>query len=389
MRNLWKCLLPAVLLAMVGPATAQAESLVYIKGGDVYLTGVPGTVRVTADGNYESSSQADDGTIVAVQKGVDNDGQTYRYLIRMNRSGKRLNPPAETIDHISTYSGPLNAKVSPDGRLVAYQWLAGGPLLTPGPYFSISDSGSSTPKEKYETSRGYNNPNWLDSSRILLFNGSGLIQTYNLAAPKGSRFQDWFTDREASPSGGEVNAQGDKLVSSANTTAGLVFYPLPGPPPTPPVTRCLINLSGGGVLRPTWNPDGSELAWQQGDGIHLGVVDLPGCRLTANVLAVPGGSYPDFGPANVAVPRPTATVPRRASRSAVRAGLRVRVRCAVRCRAVVSLIRGRRVVRRVTRTLTGTVTVRPKAALPRGTRRISVRVKALGRTITRSVIITG
>jgi hypothetical protein len=131
MRNLWKCLLPAVLLAMVGPAAAQAESLVYIKGGDVYLTGAPGTVRVTTDGNYESSSQADDGTIVAVQKGVDNDGQTYRYLIRMNRSGKRLNPPVETINHISTYSGPFNAKVSPDGRLVVYDWLAGGPLLTP------------------------------------------------------------------------------------------------------------------------------------------------------------------------------------------------------------------------------------------------------------------
>ena len=143
------------------------------------------------------------------------------------------------------------------------------------------------------------------------------------------------------------------------------------------------------MLRPTWNPDGSELAWQQGDGIHLGVVDLPGCRLTSNVLAVPGGSYPDFGPANVAVPRPTATVPRRASRRAVRAGLRVRVRCAVRCRAVVSLLRGRRVVGRASKTLTGTVTVRPKAALPRGTRRISVRVKASGRTITRSVLITG
>jgi hypothetical protein len=374
---------------MVGPATAQAESLVYVKSGDVYLTGTPGTLRLTTDGGYESSSQADDGTIVAVRKGFDDGGQTYRYLIRMNRRGVRLNPPVETIDHNPDYSGPFNAKVSPDGRLVVYHWLAGGPLLAPGPHFSISDSSSSTSKDKYESARGYMNPNWLDSSVILLFNGSGLIQTYNLAAPSGSRFQDWFRDNEASPSGGEVNAQKDKLVSSANGTAGLVFYPLPGPPPTPPVTRCLINLSGGGVLRPTWNPDGSELAWEQGDGIHLGTVDLPGCRLTANVLAVPGGSYPDFGPANLVVPRPTATVPRRASRSAVRAGLRVRVRCAVRCRAVVSLLRGRRVVGRASKTLTGIATVRPRAALPRGTRRIGVRVKASGRTITRSVSITG
>jgi hypothetical protein len=374
---------------MAGPATAQAESLVYTRGGDVYLTGAPGTLRLTTDGGYESPSQADDGTIVAVRKGLDNDGQTYRYLIRMNRSGVRLNPPAETIDHISTYSGPFNAKLSPDGRLVAYQWFAGGPLLTPGPYFSISDSDRSTPKEKYETERGYNNPSWLDSSLIMLFTSSGLVQTYNLAAPSGSRFQDWFRDTEASPSGGEVSAQKDKLASAANAGAGLVFYPLPGPPPTPPVTRCLINLSGGGVLRPTWNPDGSELAWEQGDGIHLGVVDLAGCRLTANVLAVPGGSSPDFGPANLVVPRPTATVPGRASRSAVRAGLRVRVRCAVRCRAVVSLLRGRRVVGRASKTLTGTATVRPRARLPRGTRRIAVRVRASGRTITRSVRITG
>ena len=94
---------------MAGPATAQAESLVYTRGGDVYLTGAPGTLRLTTDGGYESPSQADDGTIVAVRKGLDNDGQTYRYLIRMNRNGVRLNPPAETIDHISTYSGPFNA----------------------------------------------------------------------------------------------------------------------------------------------------------------------------------------------------------------------------------------------------------------------------------------
>ena len=52
MRKLWKCLLPAVLLAMVGPATAQAESLVYVKSGDVYLTGTPGTLRLTTDGGY-------------------------------------------------------------------------------------------------------------------------------------------------------------------------------------------------------------------------------------------------------------------------------------------------------------------------------------------------
>src|SRR5215212_2457193 len=97
------------------PAAAEADSIVFVKGGDVWLTDGARLARVTTDGGYESSSQADDGTIVAVQNTGGN-----RYLIRMSRSGKRLNPPVKTVEPNTTSKGPFNAKVSPDGKLVAY-----------------------------------------------------------------------------------------------------------------------------------------------------------------------------------------------------------------------------------------------------------------------------
>ncbi|MGZ8634512.1 MAG: hypothetical protein ACXWZZ_11765, partial [Solirubrobacteraceae bacterium] len=50
-------------------ATASADSIVYVKDGNVWLTS-PDAARqyqVTFDGGYSSPSQADDGTIVALR----------------------------------------------------------------------------------------------------------------------------------------------------------------------------------------------------------------------------------------------------------------------------------------------------------------------------------
>ncbi len=62
----------------VAPGVAHADSLVFIRDGNVHLTDGTRFVQVTQGGNWESPSQADDGTIVAVQKGTDRDGDEYR-----------------------------------------------------------------------------------------------------------------------------------------------------------------------------------------------------------------------------------------------------------------------------------------------------------------------
>ncbi len=199
------CFLAAAVAAALSPTAAQADSLVFIKDGNVHLTDGTRTAQVTQGGNWESPSQADDGTIVAMRVGTDERGERYRYLIRMDRQGRELSPPVETLDHNTTYDGPMNAKVSPDGRLVAFHWFASGPILR-GAYFTLSYSDRSTRKEEIETSGGYINPSWLGSSQVLLFNGSpgsrDLIQLYDLREPEGQRFKDWFEDEGAEDGGG-------------------------------------------------------------------------------------------------------------------------------------------------------------------------------------------
>ena len=59
----------ALLLAGLAlPASAQADSVSYIKGGDVWIAAPDGSnqTRITSTGAYKAASQGDDGTLVAI-----------------------------------------------------------------------------------------------------------------------------------------------------------------------------------------------------------------------------------------------------------------------------------------------------------------------------------
>src|SRR3954453_13038784 len=79
-------LLLTCVAALVIAAPASADSIVYVKDGNVWLTKPDGAkaYQVTSDGGYSEPSQADDGSIVALQGNV---------MVRMNRSGHQLNDP--------------------------------------------------------------------------------------------------------------------------------------------------------------------------------------------------------------------------------------------------------------------------------------------------------
>src|SRR5262249_22696948 len=76
-------LLAALVAAGIAASPAAADSIVYVKQGNLYLTSPDGSqgYQVTSDGGYSSPSQADDGTIGALH-----DDQ----MVRLDRSGHIL-----------------------------------------------------------------------------------------------------------------------------------------------------------------------------------------------------------------------------------------------------------------------------------------------------------
>ena len=109
----------AAACAAAVPA-ANADSISYIKGGDVWLTTPDGSrqVQVTHRGIYTYASQADDGTFIALQ------GQGQR-LHRLDRAGNILADFATPVSESQPGSpfqtrGVIDPDISPDATKVAY-----------------------------------------------------------------------------------------------------------------------------------------------------------------------------------------------------------------------------------------------------------------------------
>jgi hypothetical protein len=362
---------------MAAPAapSALADSIVYEKAGNVWLASPDGNGQrqLTTAGGYGRPSQADDGTIVATKDAV---------LQRLSRSGQVLNEAGD-----DDYGGKIFTDFSPNGALVSYGFFANGPILT-GPYAAVSHSIRRTEKEEIDGPlKGYLNPSWLDSSHILLFPQSLIVDVQIWPIP--GDVQDWFTDPDFDLGGGDVDRGMTRFAAAADGGSSILIYQLPAPPPALPERRCQVTGPAGSFFRPTWSPDGSTLAWQEDDGIHTLRIDVETCQGTSS-LAIPGGKHPDWGPAAVGRAL-TATAPRRIRLGALLTGLRVQVKCS--CTARATLLLAGRAIGRTKRTVSGSATLRVKptrvgrARLLRGGKSVSVKVAGAGRTVTRKVRI--
>lgn len=291
--------------ALLAPATAAADSVVFIKGGDVHLLGEGGTVRLTTDGGYESPSMADDGTIVVIRKtGEDPDRPEARRVHRMDTSGRLLNPPtvAVPVDN-SNYVGPSGAQVSPDGRLVAFHYFNRGAVSRPEmPRVAIAPTDRDLNDLGDIFSQGYYlNPTWIGSSTIVLFGTPGFIpnvQTYTLGS---EGIADWFDAPGVGHlGGGELSADGTRFAATVDGGSALQLFSVPGPPPAAPQPTCRFSGTEGQFQRPRWSPDGRELVWESPDGLHVAAVPaIDDCPNIREGLVAPGGSDPDYGPADL------------------------------------------------------------------------------------------
>jgi hypothetical protein len=409
---LLRTVLGAVAAVLVCAGSAQASSLVYIKDYNVWLANPDGTGerQLTTDGfkelPYESPSQADDGTILA--------GRGLKF-VKLDRQGNRIGPLLPSIlvgKPDNAYAiGPFDPKISPDGHKLAYwvgtwsMWFDYGTNINwsdpkDAVIWQDADSGAQLGFTLF-----YQEPAWLQDSQHALLNEPGnRLAAQIVGSAVGGRHNDVtsvFTDSDSLPAGeyysqdvgdAELTPAGDKLVALRGVSQETIrFYDTRSGRPV--VSECYLGQPvGGSAADPTWAPEGSAVAWAEGDGIWktpVGALDSTDCSWAQPHLIIAGASQPDWGPADVtAAPAPSASTspgantphrplvvraPASIKRGALRRrGVRITVTAAQAGSVAATLRLGRRVLARRSRPLAA---MRTTVLILKPSRRQAARVR--------------
>ena len=324
------------LLALGAPAAAQADSIAYIKAGNVFLATTDGAreYQVTYDGGYSTVSQADSGRMVALH------GDHIRHLERDGSViADILTPVSSSTDPTAQFKGPFDPAISPDGRRVSYsyywQYIGDGndpycrvrgdcylKRLYHGTAFTDPNRLTAWDEPGFKRQSGWIDAAWIDNDTVLLSDPSMMPNedTVLFSPSDPGSFKRWFEDRDYHGKVKETTMSRDlsalantvddgKAISLARTVDG--FHPKYP-------TRCAtvtVDNEGEKLSKPQLNADGSRLYWAMNtDGIHTAA--LPKFSATdcgtfgdPGKLLIPGGTYPSWGPAEVPAARPAPPAP--------------------------------------------------------------------------------
>jgi WD40-like Beta Propeller Repeat len=297
------------------------------------------------------------------------DRRPPRQAVRaLNRSGAQLNAPFAGIGTSGgNFYGPYEPRVSPDGTRIAY-WF--------GQYSSYYSYGCSCylyhlesktawsyadrftdPTAESEHYLGLEQPEWLTNDRLLAAYPGFWMSGWTFKLGTGTGYSDkaaqwWYqfkddqgynyypTDPALSPdgrklaltNGGDPTKKSQLLLASVPGPAWVGELPyendyLGNSAVEQPVLQCWQDK--GLVVNPTWSQDSGSVAYGSTDGIHVMAVPADwNCAGLADRLVVPGGSEPDWGPADVNLARkpspPGAGAANRAKAPAGKAGVGLR-----------------------------------------------------------------
>jgi hypothetical protein len=321
----------AAAAALAVAAPASADSISYVRDGNVFLTAPDGsrTVQVTTAGGYSSASQADDGRIVALK------GNRFHLMNRWGDVLSDFSPVASGTAGTVTLSGPFDPAISPDGTRVAYgmyvQYRSGDPgcgrpggcevgHLYAGTAYSRADGPADWHEPGFYPEYGWMDPSWIDNgSTLLAATSSGFLTESAVdSAGDGHDALQWFSDRGEGVQNlydGEMNRQRSAVAFVANTTGDhlRVYRMTKAPAENDPPEGCLdAPAQGGAWSSPSWAPSGEQLVATGPQGLY--VASLPGigaaCPAAGGVqvslISAPGAESADWGPADLPGPRPEA-----------------------------------------------------------------------------------
>jgi hypothetical protein len=341
-------LLAAAAIVLACAASASADSIAYIKAGNVWLTTPDGArqYQVTSSGGYSDVTQSDDGTLVALN-GV--------RLHKLSREGAVLadfaTPVSDTRPAGSRqFWGPFDPAISPDGTKVAYTYYWLSQTTTPDCFppkclVALNEGGTgytwSDRMTDWKTGdaigyhSGWRHPSWVDNDMTLLANPTH-VPNHDLLLDRisdggnghGNMVMAWFSDVVDNPhmSGAEVTRDKRKLAAqTGENDSTLTVYMVRGFPSAwkdgnpigSDVIRCYRyqGPEGGAYGQPSWSPDGTRMAFHDGAGLKLAAVPNFASECTTEgatpqpAVLIAGATEPDWGPADVPAPRPATPAP--------------------------------------------------------------------------------
>jgi hypothetical protein len=314
-------ILAAGAALLLAPAVANADSIVYIDQGNVWSASPDGAhkVQLTTGGQWHSPTQADDGTVAAVQG--------TGPITVMARDGQ----PLRTITTPTTKSGdggtfaprPVALSFSPDGSKIAYSYVAYScPVASTcgsiqrSTYYTDANVETATPVDVYGNQFSVSDPEWVTNSRTLVFGGYGRQVAVDDLGPGEYDSRPWMV-----PNGdmgdGELSRDGTRLAVTSEYGADkkLAFFAVRNLVDYPDFV-CAFTQGDERYADPTWAPDGAGIAWESSAGITVSRFTKfaagDGCALPQDINLTPTGSEPDWGPADppaAAYKAPDATTP--------------------------------------------------------------------------------
>ena len=306
-------LLAGLALACSAPI-ASADSIVFLEGGNVAVSQPDGSgkVQLTDGGGWHSPTQADDGTIAAV-----NDVEDIVVMAKDGRVVRTITTPKGVkASNGGYFSGtPVNLSFSPDGSKLAYAYVEAlcPPASTCGTqrstFYTHVDSETATPVETYGNQFGVSEPEWIDNSRALVFGGA--FKQVNVDTLDGGdyNYSLWFSKDEPGEfvSDGELSRSGDRFAGLYGYGDEVQMAFFSGGTGGTPEQACASSDYDPKYADPSWSPDSSAVAFGSSKGVEVIRFTAFGpatCAVeSSSVVIAPGASEPDWGPAEPATER--------------------------------------------------------------------------------------